>query len=93
MSTANSAQNEVAAPLDLLLVNSTKSFAGRMLPDGSWIRFGGAQAKQPVQVAERGSGLVSELARIVTGKSEAYPRAAIGGSRTPRGWGIRSSSG
>jgi polyhydroxyalkanoate synthase subunit PhaC len=73
MSTANSAPNEIAAPLDLLLVNSTKSFAGRMLPDGSWIRFGSALANQPVQVAEQGSGLVSELARIVAGKSERVP--------------------
>mgnify|MGYP001163314905 CR=1 FL=1 len=73
MNTVNLPQSEIAAPLDLLLVNSTKSFARRMLPDAAWLRFGSALAKQPVQVADRGAGLAVELARVVAGKSERVP--------------------
>jgi poly(3-hydroxyalkanoate) synthetase len=43
----------------LLLVNSTKSFARRMLPDAAWLRFASALAQQPIQVAERGQASLS----------------------------------
>ena len=44
-STPNAA-NEIAAPLDLLLVNSTTSVARRMVPNAALTRFGLALAKQ-----------------------------------------------
>ncbi|GAA4386644.1 class II poly(R)-hydroxyalkanoic acid synthase [Tsukamurella soli] len=71
--TADTDDGEIAAPLDLLLVNSTKSFARRMLPNGALARFTLALAGQPVTVAERGAGLAGELARIVAGRSDRAP--------------------
>lgn len=67
------AAGEIAAPLDLLLVNSTKSFASRMTPDAAMARFGLSLAKQPGTVAERGVGLVKELGDIVAGRSDRAP--------------------
>ena len=45
--------DELPAPLDLLLVNSTRSFAGRMMPNQSWARLGGSLARQPRTVADQ----------------------------------------
>lgn len=67
------AAGEIAVPLDLLLVNSTKSFARRMTPNTTWTRFGLALARQPGTVAERGTHLAGELARIAVGKSDRTP--------------------
>ncbi|ART71932.1 poly(3-hydroxyalkanoate) polymerase [Mycobacterium dioxanotrophicus] len=65
--------DELAAPLDLLLVNSTRSFAGRMMPNRSWARFGGSLARQPRTVADQIGGLGRELATIATGNSDRAP--------------------
>ncbi|MEE6165199.1 MULTISPECIES: PHA/PHB synthase family protein [unclassified Mycolicibacterium] len=65
--------DELAAPLDLLLVNSTRSFAGRMMPNQSWARLGGSLARQPRTVADQIGGLGRELATIATGNSDRAP--------------------
>lgn len=65
--------DELAAPLDLLLVNSTRSFAGRMMPNQSWARLGGSLARQPRTVADQIGGLGRELAAIATGHSDRAP--------------------
>jgi polyhydroxyalkanoate synthase len=65
--------DELAAPLDLLLVNSTRSFAGRMMPNQSWARLGGSLAHQPRMVADQIGGLGRELATIATGSSDRAP--------------------
>ena len=57
MTTTAEGADEIVAPLDLLLVNSTKSFASRMVPNAAWARFGLSLAGQPVTVAERAAGL------------------------------------
>lgn len=71
-----SAAGEIAAPLDLLLVNSTKSFANRMTPNGAWARFGLGLASQPVTVVEVGAGLAKELGSIAAGRSNRAPARA-----------------
>ncbi|CAM3542974.1 PHA/PHB synthase family protein [Tsukamurella ocularis] len=65
---------ELGAPLDLLLVNSTKSFASRMMPNAAWARMAQSLAGKPVTVAERGAGLVKELGLIAAGKSQRAPK-------------------
>ncbi|GAA4394967.1 PHA/PHB synthase family protein [Tsukamurella soli] len=65
--------SELAAPLDLLLVNSTRSFASRMAPNGAWARFAAALARKPTTVAETLGGLVGELGRVVAGSSQLAP--------------------
>lgn len=67
------AAGEIAAPLDLLLTNSTKSFASRMTPNAAWARFGTALARQPITVAEEGAGLAKELGAIAIGRSDRAP--------------------
>ncbi len=67
-------EDEFGAPLDMLLVNSTKSFASRMLPNAAWARMAQSLAGKPVTVAERGAGLVKELGLIAAGKSQRAPK-------------------
>ncbi|GAA1008902.1 alpha/beta fold hydrolase [Nocardiopsis tropica] len=66
--------DELGAPLDMLLVNSTKSFASRMMPNASWARMAQSLAGKPVTVAERGAGLAKELGLIAAGKSQRAPK-------------------
>ncbi|MFT3662856.1 MAG: alpha/beta fold hydrolase [Gordonia sp. (in: high G+C Gram-positive bacteria)] len=75
MTTNQAAQiaDEHAAPLDLLLVNSTKSFAKRMAPNSAWLRFGTELAKKPGTVVGAGVGLVKEIGEIAIGRSERAP--------------------
>jgi len=68
--------DDIVAPLDLLLINSTKSFGRRMLPSGPFARFGLSLAKQPVTVAERGAGLARELGQIAVGRAHREPARA-----------------
>lgn len=70
---ADNRLDELAAPLDLLLVNSTRSFAGRMMPNQAWARLGGSLARQPRTVADQIGGLGRELATIATGNSDRAP--------------------
>ncbi|GAB88348.1 PHA/PHB synthase family protein [Gordonia rhizosphera] len=67
------AANDIVAPLDLLLVNSTKSFASRMAPNAAWARFGASLASQPITVGEEALGLTRELAAIAVGQSDRAP--------------------
>jgi len=68
--------DELAAPLDLLLTNSTRGVAGRMLPRGPLTRFGLNLAKQPRTVAGRGTLPARELGTIAAGKSDRVPAKA-----------------
>lgn len=65
--------DELAAPLDLLLTNSTRGIAGRLLPRGPLTRFSVSLAKQPRTLAGRGSILARELGAIAAGRSERVP--------------------
>ena len=65
--------DELAAPLDLLLTNSTRGVAARMLPDSSWTRLGVGLAGRPRTVARRGGALVRELGAIAVGNSDRTP--------------------
>ncbi|NMD55656.1 MULTISPECIES: PHA/PHB synthase family protein [Tsukamurella] len=67
-------EDEFGAPLDMLLVNSTKSFASRMVPNAAWARMAQSLAGKPVTVAERGAGLIKELGLIAAGKSQRAPK-------------------
>ncbi len=64
---------DVASPLDLLLADATRSPLRRFLPGMSGVRFGIGLARRPGVVARRASGLVSELGKVVAGKSELAP--------------------
>ncbi len=64
---------EIAAPLDLLLVNSTRGFARRMTPNRAWARLGGSLARQPRTVATRTGALGRELVSIAAGTSQRAP--------------------
>jgi polyhydroxyalkanoate synthase subunit PhaC len=68
--TTSKASENLAAPLDLLLVNSTKSFGRRLLPGGAMARFGLSLAEKPATVAERAGGLARELGQIAIGRSQ-----------------------
>lgn len=72
--TDHTPEDEFGAPLDMLLVNSTKSFASRMVPNAAWARMAQSLAGKPVTVAERGAGLVKELGLIAAGKSQRAPK-------------------
>ena len=62
-----------AAPLDLLLADAAQHPVRRFLPGMSGIKLVGGLARRPRSVANRGAGLVGELARIATGRSELAP--------------------
>ena len=67
---------ELAAPLDLLLVSATRPFASRMMPNATWARFGTSLAKQPGAVASRTATLTRELGAIAMGRSHRVPARA-----------------
>jgi class II poly(R)-hydroxyalkanoic acid synthase len=69
----NNGPDELAAPLDLLLTGSTRSFAGRMLPNRSWTRTATGLARKPRTVAGRGGALARELGSVVTGRCTRAP--------------------
>jgi polyhydroxyalkanoate synthase subunit PhaC len=71
-STARGA-DELAAPLDLLLIRSAIGFRGRMTPNMSWVHMATSLGKQPRTVAGRGISLVRELSDVARGKSERVP--------------------
>src|SRR5262245_22390757 len=72
----NTRFDELAAPLDLLLINSTRSFAGRMMPNQSWARLGASLARRPRTVTGRLGARGRELATISTGSSARVPARA-----------------
>jgi polyhydroxyalkanoate synthase subunit PhaC len=71
-STARGA-DELAAPLDSLLIRSAIGFRSRMTPNMSWAHMAENLAKQPTTVAGRGGSLARELADIARGTSERGP--------------------
>jgi len=74
MTTTN--PDELAAPLDLLLIRATRPFARRMTPNASWARLGANLARQPAAVAGRVGALTRELGGIAAGRSHRAPARA-----------------
>jgi poly[(R)-3-hydroxyalkanoate] polymerase subunit PhaC len=76
MTTPTIRPDELAAPLDLLLISATRPFARRMTPNATWARFGANLAKQPGAVAGRVGALTRELGSIAAGRSHRAPARA-----------------
>src|ERR1700758_5442914 len=76
MATPTTQPDELAAPLDLLLISAARPFARRMMPDATWARFGASLAKQPGAVASRVGTLARELGSVATGRSNRTPGRA-----------------
>jgi poly[(R)-3-hydroxyalkanoate] polymerase subunit PhaC len=76
MATPKTIPDELAAPLDLLLISATRPFARRMMPDATWGRLGVSLAKQPGAVAGRAGTLARELGSVVAGRSHRVPARA-----------------
>jgi polyhydroxyalkanoate synthase subunit PhaC len=68
--------DELAAPLDLLLISATRPFARRMMPNSTWARVSANLAKQPGAVAGRVGALTRELGSIAAGRSHRAPARA-----------------
>ncbi|NDV08850.1 alpha/beta fold hydrolase [Rhodococcus sp. IEGM 248] len=73
MTNPTNSPDALAAPLDLLLTSSTRGFAGRMLPNGAWARFGINLTKRQRTLAHRGTALARELGTIAVGTCERVP--------------------
>jgi class II poly(R)-hydroxyalkanoic acid synthase len=65
--------DELAAPLDLLLVNSVLGFRRRMAPNSSWTHLAANLARKPKTVAGQGGSFARELVDITRGTSERAP--------------------
>ena len=64
---------DVAAPLDLLLHDATRSPMRRFLPGMSGVRFAAGLARRPRRVVGRTVHLTAELAKAGLGRSELEP--------------------
>ncbi|MGO9781519.1 MAG: alpha/beta fold hydrolase [Streptosporangiaceae bacterium] len=69
----SAAEDAAAAPLDLLLTDAATGMLRRVNPGGSGLRLAAALAARPRLIAERGTSLAGELARIAVGRSEVQP--------------------
>ena len=69
----SAAADAVAAPVDLLLTDAATGMLRRVNPGGSGLRLAAALAARPRLVAERGTQLAGELARIAVGRSQVEP--------------------
>jgi polyhydroxyalkanoate synthase len=76
MATSKTNPDELAAPLDLLLTSATKPVTSRMMPNGTWARFGANLVQHPGDVAGRAATLTRELGSIAVGKSHRAPARA-----------------
>jgi polyhydroxyalkanoate synthase subunit PhaC len=76
MATPVTKPDELAAPLDLLLISATRPFVRRMMPNATWARLGVNLAKQPSAVAGRVGTLARELGSVVAGRSHRAPARA-----------------
>jgi polyhydroxyalkanoate synthase subunit PhaC len=65
--------DEIAAPLDMLLIRSATGFRTRMAPNMSWAHMATNLAKQPGTLASRTGSLALELSDTARGKSERVP--------------------
>ncbi|MCE5291209.1 MAG: alpha/beta fold hydrolase [Nocardiaceae bacterium] len=63
----------LAAPLDVLLIESALGPVQRFAPDSSTVRWLGELAKQPTATARRLGAFASEGAKIVAGNSDVAP--------------------
>ena len=64
---------DVAAPLDLLLHDATRSPLRRFLPGMSGVRFAAGLARRPRRVVGRAAHLSTELAKAGLGRSDLEP--------------------
>ena len=71
--TRSAAADAVAAPVDLLLTDAATGMLRRVNLGGSGLRLAAALAARPRLVAERGTQLAGELARIAVGRSQVQP--------------------
>ncbi len=71
--TRPAAADAAAAPVDLLLTDAATGMLRRVNPGGSGLRLAAALAARPRLVAERGTQLAGELARIAVGRSQVEP--------------------
>ena len=71
--TRSAAADAVAAPVDLLLTDAATGMLRRLNLGGSGLRLAAALAARPRLVAERGTQLAGELARIAVGRSQVEP--------------------
>ena len=76
MATPTTKPDELAAPLDLLLISAARPFARRMMPNATWARFGASLAKQPGAVAGHAGALARELGSVASGRSNRAPARA-----------------
>src|SRR5207248_3218390 len=67
--------DDIAAPLDALLVDAAFGPLRRLLPDLSVVKLAGRLASRPAATAHRLGGLAAELARIGAGRSAVTPDA------------------
>jgi polyhydroxyalkanoate synthase subunit PhaC len=65
--------DNIAAPLDSLLVDAALSPLRRFLPDASTIRFAGRLARRPLSTGRRIGTLAMEYVRIGAGRSAVTP--------------------
>lgn len=70
---AEETQDDVAAALDMVLVQATAPGYQRWFPGQAGVKALAKLVRQPSQTSQRLGGLVSELRRIAAGKSEVAP--------------------
>jgi len=69
----DTAGDELAAPLDLVLTDAALGTARRLRPNTSWLRAASALAARPRLVARRSVDLVGEVFQVAAGTSERAP--------------------
>jgi polyhydroxyalkanoate synthase subunit PhaC len=70
MTTKAERADELAAPLDTLLIEAGQGTARRLIPNSSTARFVGRLASKPQVTLSRAAGLAQELGKIAVGSSE-----------------------
>ncbi|MEN3319015.1 MAG: poly[(R)-3-hydroxyalkanoate] polymerase subunit PhaC [Mycobacterium sp.] len=73
VATNSAAEDELAAPLDLLLTSSAVGIAERVMPNVSWSRCALNLARQPRTATSRAASLGRELVTIAAGRSDVAP--------------------
>src|SRR5258708_11484176 len=74
MATAQAGADNVAAPLDQLLVDVGAGPVRRWLPGRPGVEFIASLAGKPSKVGRRGSTLLGELDRVALGRSAVEPK-------------------
>ena len=65
--------DNLAFPLDALLIDASLGTARRFLPNSSMVKWGFALARRPAVTARRLGGMANELRRIAVGSSTVEP--------------------